>query len=111
MGQLFGFGVYKNYELPVEDSRRKPKYRIVFQGSAVVTQDWQAAILQELGSQPAAMEATKICNAMGSAPGNISQQLDVRQAYVQASLQGCPDTWVIIPEDGWDLVAGKGVWQ
>ena len=56
------------------------------------------------------MEATKICNAKGCAPGNVSQQLDIKQAFVQAQLEG-NDTWVIIPTEAWYMVAGEGVWQ
>ena len=107
-GYLFGIMVEKGSEFPPGDERRYFKYRVVFQGNAVVNQDWQAAIFQELGSQPAAMETTKICNAMGSAPGNVSQQLDIKQAYIQAYLTG-PDTWVMVPREAWDKVAGPGV--
>jgi len=37
MGRAFGIMVEKNYELPKGDSRRKYKYRVVFQGNNVHT--------------------------------------------------------------------------
>ena len=50
MGRLFGIMVEKAAELPEGGgSRRKHKYRVVFQGSQVVTQNWEAAIFQNLG--------------------------------------------------------------
>ena len=59
MGRLFGICVEKGSELPVGDSRRKYKYRVVFQGNRVITQNWEAALFQDMGSSPASMEAGK----------------------------------------------------
>ena len=42
MGRAFGLMVEKNYELPENDERRKMKYRVVFQGNQVHTQNWEA---------------------------------------------------------------------
>ena len=39
LGRLFGIMVEKGSELPEDDSRRKFKYRVVFQGNNVTTQN------------------------------------------------------------------------
>ena len=59
MGRLFGIMVEKAAELPEGGPRRKSKYHVVFQGNQVVTQNWEAAIFQNLGSSPPNMEAGK----------------------------------------------------
>ena len=59
MGRLFGICVQKGAELPPGDKRQKYKYRVVFQGNQVVTQNWEVALFQDLGSSPATMEAGK----------------------------------------------------
>ena len=110
MGQLFGFCVRKNAELPEGDPRRKLKYRVVFQGNAVVNQDWIAATFSEMNSQPANMEISKICNAKACSPGNIGMQMDIKQAYIQAWLSG-PETWVLVPEEAWDRMGKPGEWK
>ena len=50
MGRLFGLCVQKGAELPDGDKRKKFKYRVVFQGNQVVTQNWEVALFQDLGS-------------------------------------------------------------
>ena len=57
MGRLFGICVQKGAELPPGDKRQKYKYRVVFQGNQVVTQNWEVAPFQDLGSSPATMVA------------------------------------------------------
>ena len=58
-GYLFGICVEKNLELPPGHPRRKFKGRVVFQGNRVTNQSWEAAVLQDLGSCPATVEASK----------------------------------------------------
>eukprot|EP00969_Alexandrium_andersonii_P068489 3021797-Alexandrium_andersonii.AAC.1 len=47
-------------------SKRKYKYHVVVQGNRVVDQNCDAAILQDLGSTPATLEASRIADAYGS---------------------------------------------
>ncbi len=82
------------------DPGRKFKGRYVFQGSEVKDQNWEAAIFQELGSSPAAMEAGNSCDFYGLLPGHRSEQSDAEQAYTQSLLRGTP-TWVILPKGRW----------
>ena len=63
--RLFGICVEKGSELPADDERRKFKYRVVFQGNQVVTETWEVAIFQDMGSAPATMEAGKRTDAYG----------------------------------------------
>ena len=100
MGRLFGLCVQKGAELPDGDKRKKFKYRVVFQGNQVVTQNWEVALFQDLGSSPATMEAGKYVDAYGCAPGHSCEQADAEQAYVQAELQGV-ETWVALPKEAW----------
>ena len=80
--------VEKGSELAEGDPNRKFKYRVVFQGNNVVTQNWEAALFQDLGSSPASMETSKAADAYGSMLGHDLQQADAEQAYVQAFLEG-----------------------
>ena len=100
MGMLFGFVVEKNPDLPAGDSRRKFKGRVVLQGNNVVNQNWEAAMLQDLGNAPATMEASRIADCYGCFPGHACQQADAEQAYIQAPLKGTP-TWAAVPPDQW----------
>ena len=59
MGRIFGIIVEESHEGKKEDKNRKFKYRFVFQGNNVCTQDFESAVLQDLGSSPAFMEARK----------------------------------------------------
>ena len=99
-GRIFGICVEKGSELPPGDKGRKFKGRYVFQGNEVKDQNWEAAIFQELGSSPAAMEAGNSCDFYGLLPGNRSEQSDAEQAYTQSLLRGTL-TWVILPRDRW----------
>ena len=98
LGRIFGIMVEKGSELAVGDPNRKFKYRVVFQGNNVVTQNWEAALFQDLGSSPASMEASKAADAYGSMLGHDLQQADAEQAYVQAYLEG-EDTWICLPPE------------
>ena len=99
-GKIFGICVEKGSELPVGVKNRKFKGRYVFQGNDVRDQNWEAAIFQELGSSPAAMEAGNSCDFYGLLPGNSSEQSDAEQAYCQTLLGGTV-TWVSLPRDRW----------
>ena len=98
MGRVFGIMVEKNYEAAPE--HRKMKYRVVFQGNNVFTQNHEVALFQDLGSQPASMEAGKATQCVGCFPGNILEQADAKQAYIQAKLTGT-ETWVALPIEAW----------
>ena len=98
MGRIFGFAVVKHHEL--EQKYWKYKYRVVFQGNRVVTQNWTAAIFQDLGSQPASLEAGKANDVYGLLPGHVVEFADADCAYTQADLIG-PETWIAIPRDRW----------
>ena len=74
MGRLFGFAVVKHHEL--EQKYWKYKYRVVFQGNRVVTQNWTAAIFQDLGSQPASLEAGKANDLFGLLLGHVVEIAD-----------------------------------
>ena len=109
MGRLFGIMVEKAAELPVGDPRRKYKYRVVFQGNQVVTQNWEAAIFQSLGSSPSNMEAGKAVDCYGCVVGHDIEQADAEQAYIQADIEGTT-TWVALPPEAWpeDWYVGNG---
>ena len=46
------------------------------------------------------MEAGKVLDAYGHAPGNTCQQADGKQAFTQTTLKGT-ETWVRLPKDRW----------
>ena len=58
------------------------------------------AQFQDMGSAPATIEASRMCILKGLFPGNVVEQPDAMQAYIQAKLGGT-ETWVEIPEEGW----------
>jgi hypothetical protein len=109
MGRLFGIMVEKAAELPEGDPRRKYKYRVVFQGNQVVTQNWEAAVFQNLGSSPSNMEAGKAVGCYGCVVGHDIEQADAEQAYIQADIEGTT-TWVALPPEAWpeSWYVGKG---
>ena len=98
MGRLFEICVEKGSELPAGSPGRKFKGRTVFQGNRVVDQNWDNAIFQELGSAPAAMSATKMCDAYGLLPGHSIETADAEQAYINAKLEGAR-TYVRLPRE------------
>jgi len=100
IGRVFGICVEKSSELPKGDPRRKFKYRVVFQGNNVVTQNWEAAMFQDLGSNPSSMQSGKAADCYGCFEGHCTEQADAEQAYVQAELKGT-ETWVALPPEAW----------
>lgn len=100
IGKLFGICVEKGSELQDDDERKTHKYRVVFQGNSVVDQNMNEAQSQDMGSAPATVEAARMCILKGLLKGNILEQADAMQAYIQAELGGA-ETWVEIPEEGW----------
>ena len=100
VGRLFCICVEKGSEFKPDDPRRKFKGRVVFQGNHVRDQSWDYAVFQELSSCPAAMEASRSCDAYGTMPGHDAMQADAEQAYIQAKLSGTR-TWVELPREEW----------
>ena len=100
MGNLFDLCVEKNPHLAADDPRRKYKARVVLQGNRVMSQDWEAAMFQDLGNAPATMEASRSIDCYGCLPGHIEEQSDATQAYIQAYLKGTP-TWACLPKEQW----------
>ena len=96
MGCMFDLCVETNSEMAPE--KRKYKGRAVFQGNAVVDQNYDATIFLDFGSQPATMEASKATDVDGCVPGHALHVADAEQAYVQAPMKGTP-TWVARPPE------------
>ena len=78
------------------------KGRAVFDGrrNQVKDQDWKIALHAELSSSPAAMEDSKVCDALGLRPGWSTRVADADPAYTQCKLGG-PRTYVRLPDDAW----------
>ena len=72
----------------------------MLQGNRVVDQNMDEAQFQDMGSAPATIEASRMCILKGLFPGDVVEQADAMQAYIQAKLGGT-ETWVEIPEEGW----------
>ena len=100
VGRIFAICVEKNAELAEDNPARKYKGRVVFQGNQVKDENWEVAMFQELSSSPATMEASKVADCFGIAPGHVVEQADAEQAYTQSKLGGVP-TWVSLPRDQW----------
>ena len=100
VGRIFGICVEKSSELPKSDPRRTFKYRVVFQGNNVVTQSWETAMFQDLGSNPSSMQSGKAADCYGCLPNHTVEQADAEQAYIQAELKGT-ETWVALPTEAW----------
>lgn len=100
-GFLSGIMVEKGSEFPPGDERRYFKYRVVvFQGNAVKDQNWDVALLNEMSSQPATMDASRIADIYGCFDGNTVQGRDVEQAYLQADMEG-PPVYITLPRELW----------
>ena len=56
----------------------------MLQGDQVKDQNWEAALFQDLGSSPAAMEASRAADAYGMLPGHDIEVADADQAYTQS---------------------------
>ena len=101
--ELWGFdgymlGIDLDAEPPEGDPNRKFKGRVVFQGNNVKGSNAAWAGSQDLSSNPANMEASKVVDAYRLFPGNTVEQADAQQAYTQSELEGIP-TWVRLPAD------------
>ncbi|MCP4242456.1 MAG: hypothetical protein GY772_18020, partial [bacterium] len=57
VGRIFTLCFEKNQELEVGSPARKFKGRVVFRGNDVRDENWEAAMFEELSSNPATMEA------------------------------------------------------
>ena len=99
-GSLATICVEKNSELAEDDPARKFKGRTVFLGDNVHDQNWEAAVFQDIGSSPATIEAGRVADCYGLAPGHEISTADGEQAYIQAELRG-PKTWVELPRMMW----------
>ena len=53
-----------------------------------MNQHLEFVIFQDLGSSPASMEAGKVADCYGCAPGHAQQQVDAEHAHIQARLEG-----------------------
>ena len=81
---------------------------MVFQGNRVKDQNWDVALFQDLGSNPATMEAARAADFFGASDSYATEVADAEQSYIQADLKG-PPTWVCLPRDPWPKSwEGKG---
>ena len=71
---------------------------VVFQGNHVKDTNAAWAVFQDLSSNLATMEASKVVDAYGLFPGHSVEQADAQQAYTQSELEGIP-TWIRLPPD------------
>ena len=112
VSSVFGICVEKGYDLPdrpdgTRDPDRKYKGRYVLGGHDVRDEQGEAALFQDLSSNPATMESSKAVDAYACFPGNKGEQADAEQAYVQrdtasAELVGdFTETWVRLPKEYW----------
>ena len=69
---------------------------MVYQGNNVLTQNFEVAFFQDLGSSLVSIEGENCVTAYGLFDDHVVQQADVEKAYIQALLEG-PETWVILP--------------
>jgi hypothetical protein len=70
VGRVFAICVEKGSELPDGHPGKKFKGRVAFQGNDVKDENWDVALLQELSSCPATMEAAKAADCYGMFPGH-----------------------------------------
>jgi hypothetical protein len=80
-GRVFSLCVEKGSELPEGAPNRKFKGRVVFQGNNVKDENYDWALLAELGSSPCAMQAGKTADAIGLLEGNQVETSDAEAAY------------------------------
>ena len=80
----FAICVEKNAELAEDNPAGKYKGRVVFKANQVKDENWEVAMFQELSSSPATMEASKVADCYGIAPGHVVEQADAEQAYTQS---------------------------
>ena len=101
IGRVFELCVEKGSEMAEGNPARKYKGRSVYQGNQVKDEHGLAAVFEDLGSSPAAMESSKILDFYGLINGNHTEIADATQAYCQAHLQCKAETWVRLPKDRW----------
>lgn len=94
----FEICVEKGAELARGDPSRKFKGRVVYQGNNVKDENYDMAIFSDLSSAPSSMEAAKAVDAYGLFPGNVVEQSDAEQAYIQSDLGGTP-SYVRLPRE------------
>ena len=70
------------------------KGRVVFQGNRVFDQNYNYAIVQDLGSSLATLQAAKAVDFFGCLHGHALDVLDAEQAYIQADMN-----WVCLPPE------------
>ena len=92
--------VEKGSEFSKGDERRYFKYRIVFRGNDVKDQNWDVAMFQELVTTPTTLAASRYSDLLSCLPGNGVEGRDVRQAYLQADMEGTP-TYIVLPKELW----------
>ena len=73
IARMFSICFEKGSELPEGDPDRKFKGRCVVQGNDVRDENSHAAIVQEVSSSPATLEAAKSVDAYGCIEGNETQ--------------------------------------
>ncbi len=97
----------KNGELPENYPSRKVKGRVVFLGSQATNQYFETAAFADLGNSPATREAERVADFYGCCRGNMLQQADANQAYIQADTRRDP-CWILLPIDA---VVNKDAWR
>ena len=80
--------IEKNSELHIGQTSREFKGRAVLQGDRVVDQNWDVAMFQDLGSNPANMDASRAADCYGCMIGNGVELVDAEQAYIQVDPHG-----------------------
>ena len=76
------------------------KFRVVFQGDDVKDQNYEYALFQDLGSNPASMQAGNAVECYCCLPGHSVEQCDVDQSYIQTELKGT-EKWIALLEEAW----------
>ena len=90
--------------MPKDESRRKCRCTVVFQGNQVKDVNAHFESFSELSSSPTTLEASKNVDAYGLFPRHALQKADGEQAYIQAPLGGITGgtkTWARLPRERW----------
>ena len=88
VAKMFDICVVKGAELDDKDPRNIFKGRGVLDGSWVKDGNCDVALLNEMGSSPAIMQAGKAVDVFGLQPGYSIEQADAEAAYTQCDLKG-----------------------
>ena len=83
-----------------DPSKAKAKYRCVFQGNNVHTQNHEIALFQNKGSSPVSMEGSRLVISYGLFGDHVVMAADATKAYIQAEFN-LTETWVKLPEEAW----------